>query len=421
MDQPDHLYAFKIKALWRQFWDEGFSFWMICGYLFFEYVRPQSIYGFIDILPWTFIFILLSAIGLLFDKRRKWVSDSANKWMIAFFVILVISSINAYWPKISFNHLEFFYTWLIIYFLIINIVTTKTRFYIFLLLFCLASFKLSFHGAHVWVSRGFGFAGWGITGPPGFFQNSGELSIQMLVFFPLGFYLFQALKDRVNKWEKFLLFLFFLTPAMTILGASSRGAQIAFVVQLVIMFYKQIFKIKVITFVAIVAFLGITFLPDEQKERFTTIGDDQTSQQRLLYWENGIEMIREHPLLGIGFWNFIPYYEAHYRDDMLYRHAELPHNIFIQIGTDAGLIGLFVYLVLMARFFKNKPKRTVNDPLYTATYKGLFIGFVGFAAAGQFVTVGYYPFMWIGLALLVSLQNSYLQNGRHNNPKTEEL
>ncbi|MGD8175217.1 O-antigen ligase family protein [Marinimicrobium sp. ARAG 43.8] len=405
MAGSDPLYAIKVKSLWQQFWKEGFSFWMICGYLFFEYVRPQSIYNSIDILPWTFLFIVLSFVGLAFDKNRKWVSDPVNKWMIIFLIVIVISSINAYWPAISFERLEFIYTWIIIYFLIINIVNTPSRFYIFFLLFCFASFKLSLHGAHVWVSRGFGFAGWGITGPPGFFQNSGELSIQMLVFFPLGFYLYQSLKDRVRVWEKIILILFFVTPVMTILGASSRGAQIALLVQIAVMFYRKIFKVKTLAFVAILIYLGMTFLPQEQKDRFTTIGDDQTSQQRLLYWENGIEMIKDHPYLGVGYWNFIPYYESNYRDDMLYRNAELPHNIFIQIGTDAGLIGLSIYLVLMARFFRNR--KSYSDPISNSIYKGLYVGFIGFVVAGQFVTVGYYPFMWIGLALLVSLQNSF--------------
>lgn len=401
-------YALKIKPLWQQFWQESFAFWAICGYLFVEYVRPQSIYPAIDIIPWGATMVMLSAIGLLFDKNRKWTSDPANKWMILFFIVILVSSHNAYWPEVSWPRLELFYTWLIIYFLVINIVNTPKRFYIFLLIFCLASFKLSLHGAQVWTMRGFGFADWGIMGPPGHFQNSGELSIQMLCFFPIGYYLYQALKNRVALWEKIILALFFITPVMTILGASSRGAQLALAVQCIAMFYRQIFRPKVLVGVALFAYLALTFLPEEQKERFTSMGDDRTSEQRLLYWEHGIQMIKDHPYLGVGFFNFVPYYESHHREDMLYPKAELPHNIFIQIGTDVGLTGLAIYLLLLGRFFKRSNKHIDDkDPIYIAASKGIAFGMVGFVIAGQFVTVGYYPFMWIGLAFFVALQNSF--------------
>lgn len=382
---------------------------MICGYLFFEYVRPHAIIPAIDILPWASVFLALSLVGLFFDKNKRWVSDPANKWMITFLIVLILASYNAFRPQIAFEKLEFFYTWLIIYFLIINIVNTKERFYIFFLLYCLASFKLSMHGAQVWTLRGFGFTSWGITGPPGFFQNSGELSIQMLCFFPIGYYLYKNLKDRVKLWEKIILILFFVTPAMTILGASSRGAQLALLVQILIMFYKNIFKVKNIVGISLTIYLIITFIPEEQKDRFRSMGDDRTSEQRLLYWENGIEMIADHPILGVGLFNFPAYYTAHYPEDMLYTVAQLPHNIFVQVGTDSGIVGLIIYLILIIRFFigSRVTDGSKDDPVYRSAKKGITIGMIGFLVAGQFVTVAYYPFMWISLAMFVSLNNVY--------------
>ena len=42
--------------------------------------------------------------------------------------------------------------------------------------------------------------------------------------------------------------------------------------------------------------------------------------------------------------------------------------------------------------------------------KGLDIGFIGFLIAGQFVSVVYYPFMWIYLALVVATKKIYLDS-----------
>ena len=199
---------------------------------------------------------------------------------------------------------------------------------------------------------------------------------------------------------------------MVILGASSRGAQLALLVQILVMNYKSIFKFKVLGALSIALFLIWTFLPEEQKDRFETMGDDQTSQQRLLYWENGIQMVQENPVLGVGYFNFSRYFEIYFSDDVLFRKAELPHNILIQVATDVGLTGLFVFCIILMVAFKKSKDFQVKG---CSCDQGLIgrcmnISLIGFVVAGQFVTVTYYPFLWIHLSLVVSLNNSNIKS-----------
>lgn len=407
----EDFYALKPGAIWKSFRKEHFSFWMICCYLFFEYVRPQSIFTAINIIPWSQLFILLAAAGWIFDNNKRWVRDATNFWMVLFLLVILLSSWQAYNPEVSFKYLEFFYTWLIIYFLIINIVTTEKRLFIFLFIFMLASYKLSVFGARSWTLRGFSFTSWGISGPPGFFQNSGELAIQMAIFFGISYSVSKALASKLGKFKKYALWSFPITAAMTVMGTSSRGGQIALVVQTLYLFRRKI-NFKTILALVLVGWLGYNILPDEQKQRFTEMGDDPSSQQRLLYWENGFEMMNDNPWLGVGYFNFIRYYERYYPDDLIVVAVELPHNIFIQVGTDTGYVGLFVYCMLILSHFRcTKVARKMeaargneNSWLYELGI-GLNIGFVGFLVAGQFVSVVYYPFMWINLALCVALKN----------------
>jgi O-antigen ligase len=122
-------------------------------------------------------------------------------------------------------------------------------------------------------------------------------------------------------------------------------------------------------------------------------------------------MIGEHPVLGIGFFNFIPYFENFYRVDMLYDTAQLPHNIFIQVGTDAGISGLLVFLMIIYRNFRSnaETRRLTKEHSTVAPFYRIAVGLDaalwGFLIAGQFVTVTYYPYLWINLALSVSLRN----------------
>lgn len=390
-------------------------FWAICFYLFFEYVRPQSIFRWLDFMPWAQLFIVVSATTLFLDKTRHRVRDSTNVWMVLFAAVIVISSLIAYDPAYAQKHYIDFFGWFVVYFLITNIVNNEKRFFIFLIIFLLCSFKLAQHGARTWAMRGFSFTNWGLMGPEGPFHNSGELASQMLIFTPLCYQFAVALKPWLSTVKYYLLMLGPLAGAMTVLGSSTRGGQIALVVQSYLVFLKGRMNLKTIAAVCALAWVGWTMLPDQQKARFTEAGQDETSQQRLLYWKNGVEMIKEHPVLGVGYFNFVPYYAEHYPHDILFGTAQLPHNIFIQVGTDVGLLGLALYLGLMYRAFRctrDVRKCAADNPqlhFYIPLTKGFDVAFVGFIIAGQFVTIGYYPFMWIHLAMVVALRNVVLR------------
>lgn len=417
----EDFYALRVGAIWKHFKSEHFSFWMICAYLFVEYVRPQSILPWLDFLPWAKLFILGALAGWLADRNKKWVSSPINKWMVLFFLCILLSSWQAYRPDISYKHLADFYTWLIIYFLIINIVNTERRFFVFLFIFLIASFKISLSLAISWAKRGFSFTSWGLMGPPGFFQNSGELAIQMAVFWPIALAVAAALKPYVERWKYLCLATMPLTAGMVILGASSRGGQLALIGQLLFKYFKKLFNVKIVLIITLVMVVGWWLLPQEQKDRFTQAGEDRTSQQRLLYWENGFDMMNNSPWVGVGYFNFPPYFERYYSEDMLYPHAELPHNIFIQVGSDLGYVGLLIYalIIINAYIVSKRSSNTLDSQcpqgFLSMCSKSLNISLLGFLIAGQFVSVVYYPFLWVHLALVACVSNiSVIQRPRLN-------
>ena len=405
----EDLFSLKLKNLWGYFKSESFAFWMICAYLFLEYVRPQSIIPALDILPWSQLSVLGAIVGAVFDKTVKWVGSAANKLLVLFLLTIIVSSISAYWPSISYKNLEHIYTWVIIYFLIISIINTRQRFFIFFLVFLVASFKISLSLAITWAKRGFSFTGWGLMGPPGFFQNSGELAIQMVVYWPVALAMTLFLKPYLSKWMYRLGLAMPVTAWAVILGSSSRGGQLALAAQFASKYARKIFRPKILIAIAASAWLFWTVLPAEQKLRFSEMGEDKTSQQRLLYWQNGWDMMLDNPIFGVGYFNFIPYYETYYRDDILFTNAELPHNILVQVGTDAGFIGLglyisiIIYAFLSMRSLSNEKISSVS--LESKLASGFNFSLLGFLVAGQFVTVAYYPFLWIHLAMIVCLKS----------------
>ncbi|MCG3169179.1 MAG: hypothetical protein CALGDGBN_00692 [Pseudomonadales bacterium] len=413
----EDFYALRVGPIWRYFKGEHFSFWMVCAYFFVEYVRPQSILPALDILPWAQTFLIFALVGWLVSGQKYWPSHVIN-WLIGTFLLtILVSTLSASHRDLALRKLPDAYTWFIIYLLVINIVNTRKRFFIVLFIFLVASFKISLSLSHTWAMRGFSFTSWGLKGPPGFFENSGELAIQMAVYGPIALAAAGALSPFAAKWKRYALYAMPITAAMVILGASSRGGQIALFVQALLSSSKKIYKIRNLILVTVISSAVWLALPQEQIDRFSAIGEDKTSQQRLLYWRHGLEMLNTHPVSGVGFFNFIPYYASHFPHDVIVEKIELPHNIFVQVGSELGYPGLVAYIAILVALWRTGSKisalgllvKTEDNGFSCRFGKAANVSLVGFVVAGQFVSVVYYPFLWIHAALVVAMHSVLLR------------
>lgn len=403
------IYALKIKALWNGMKQEHASFWFLCIYFMFEYVRPQSLYPAIDILPWPSLFMLLTLITAFTDKSVKWVGNPLNKLFIIFCLIVVLSSVFSYYPDVAWENRNIMLGWLIVYFLLVTIVNTEKRLVLFILAYLLFNLKMGQHGTLDWISRGFSFADYGLIGSPGWFRNSGEYAIQMLIFGSLAIALVVALKDRWGRYTRWFMIAAASTGYLAVVGSSSRGAQLA----LAVIFIWGALKLKggfrLMLGVSILAIALYNLLPEEQLNRFRESGEDVTSQQRLAYWDIGVELAKEHPLLGIGYKNWSPHVAKMYPDGVgPLQKVEVPHSIYIEPAAELGLTGLvwFILMVVIA-FIINARTRKVAQQVQSVFIRnitfGLDAGMVGFLVAGAFVTVIYYPFFWVQIGMIAML------------------
>ncbi|ALC16860.1 O-antigen ligase [Desulfuromonas soudanensis] len=409
-----NLYKLQHGAIWKAIKTDNFAFWMCCAYLFFEYIRPQAIWPLFDVYHyWARSFIMLAFIAWFFDPNRQFVWTKFTTGVFAYLVLVVISSRLAYWPEISSEYFMDFFNWVVVFFVLTQITTTRQRLYILLLIFMIASFKLSLYGARTFAMRGFAFADWGLAGPRGYFQNPGELAIQMLMFAPMSLFFIQGIKKHLKKWQVYTLYLMPITAVLTVIGTNTRGGQIALAAQVLALVMVSKHRFKMLIVICAIGFIGFQLLPEEQKTRFKSSGEDLTSVQRLLYWEHGWQMIKDHPFIGVGYFNFPAFYTNNHSEDIVLemlkeKGAEFPHNIFIQVGTDTGFSGLAVFVGLMLGSFLTmhklqKAAEKTGDNFVLNLTKGMNVALVGYIISGQFVTVAYYPFLWIHLVFVVSM------------------
>lgn len=407
----DGFLAVKIGDLWARLKREPAHFWLLCAYLFFEYVRPQSIYPVLDFLPWGKVLLILTVVTRLQAKEPRINSNPLTFINIAFFWSVLLCSLLAEYPSASFERFVAFINWLILYFLFIWTVTTRFRVFIIALLLLMTSFKMSQHAASVWVRRGMSFESWGISGGPGYFGNAADLGVQMLIFIPLALALIIACQSRWGTLKKGFFYLMPLTGVMTVVATGERGTTLGLAVMGISVVLVGSHKIRKLLLLAAVAFAVFQVMPAEFKARFETAGTDGTSQARLKYWQRGIEIYKEHPVLGIGFNNWIPYYTAHYPGESLRAdHQEVAHSTPITVLAEMGTIGFLCFYgmalcVLVTNIRTMRAVREDPERFWHHLAFALNIGLLGFLAASCFVTQHEFPFLFVQAALSAALYN----------------
>jgi len=417
MKSDGHLYSIKIKEIWAYLRSQDILFWLINFYLFLEYVRPQSLYPALNVMPYAQITLVVTLLIFFFKTSQGYVHNIQNVFLIIFLGVILLSSAFALSFDASFQKLPEFIAWMVIYFLIINIVNTEKRFFIYMLAFLLYSFKMSQFSFKNWASRGFSFSEWGTGGGPGWFQNSGEFGIQMCIFLPLATYFFIALYQYWPKWKRLVFILFPLTALTGTISSSSRGALVGAGAVILWMLFKGKHKMRGLVATLLTAALIVILLPPEQKMRFEAAGEDGTSIARLHRWEKGMEMVSRYPVLGVGFNNWPVADKALFGGT-----GELSHNIFIECMSELGYAGLTVFILMILFTFINNhrtrqiaSKSTIDNKFIFFMAHGLDAALIGFLVSGFFVTVLYYPYFWINLSMTVALNNiaNTLVNEQH--------
>jgi len=388
---------------------EKLSFWILLVYFIFEYLRPQSMYPAIDIIPWgKVIIIALSAVFFLEGNTFN-VKNVENRFLIIYFIIVILSSMGAIsstesWSKLS---VIIIYVWM--YFLIVNLVNTEKRLFLFTLFFLLLNFKLAFFVGRQWVGRGFEYDKFGAVAGQGWLENPGEFGLEMVIFFSISIYFFLSVYKDINSIKKFILLLFPLSALASIIASNSRGSILAGGTVLLMIWVRGRKKLTGIILLFIICVGFFLTAPEEVLDRFQNMGEqtDSTAMNRVERWGRGLEMAKINPILGVGYGNWEIADKTYFNGT-----GALSHNIFIDCASELGYLGLIIFLLMILYTFVNnaKTRKLAKADLNEGRFiynmaKGLDFALVGFLVGGFFVSVLYYPYFWVNMTMTVSLNN----------------
>lgn len=158
---------------------------------------------------------------------------------------------------------------------------------------------------------------------------------------------------------------------------------------------------------AVVATIAVAWsagLRQQAAPIFTLSGENTA---RLEIWRANLDIIHDHPLLGLGFGHYrgpaAPYYDRHPEADRR-SHA---HSNVLQVAAEAGLLGLAAFCLMFAVILRRgfEAIASTHSPGEWATVVGACTGMVTFLLAGltQYsfgdaeVAIG----MWLTTAVLM--------------------
>ncbi|MGE4385188.1 MAG: O-antigen ligase family protein, partial [Endomicrobiaceae bacterium] len=232
----------------------------------------------------------------------------------------------------------------------------------------------------------------------------------------------------LKKRKFYLLFLWVLILFSTIFSYS-KGAWLAFgagfitFAFLFVSFILNIERRKKIFLIALMSFFTISIVASGIVIQLKSRPD--SSSFRLFTWMSCWEMINTHPVIGTGIGTFYVTYPSYRRPQIFFieglhnTETDHPENEYLEIFYDEGMIGLGIFLLLLATFLTVGLKNLVyfkRTNIQKNTLAYLQLGFItsliaqifhnGVCVSLRFVSSGIMLWMLLGLIMAISVNYS---------------
>lgn len=250
-----------------------------------------------------------------------------------------------------------------------------------------------------------------------------DLAYFMVSFLPFGF-LFLSRGNAL--YRRILSIAMLVMSPIVILSTQSRGGFIAMCfVSIWLMASKSLTVKRGYKMIAIVLILIglIVVLPDMNLSHLSSITQLETDYNmfdetgRLAIWREGISLMISYPFTGVGvncFQEAIGRYRA---EQNLQETWQTSHNSLIQIGTETGIIGLCLYLIITIKAFNifNRARKFRFLDGLASIGEMAKIGFLGNFIGSMFLSQAY-SIYWIFYLALSSCIQGLIENSRQNSP-----
>lgn len=367
-------------------------------------------------------------VGLLFSvfflRSRRLNKTRIGYAMIAFGIasfITVFTAQNTQWAAAAFRvYIRVF----LLFFLVSNLISSRGWLRFYMLTVSLTGIFLVIASARSGINEYSGRMGGTYA-----LGNANYLGLLLATLLPLSIWGFRYEPDRKLR----VIHLFGIVSVMAgIFLTQSRGALVSVALVILIMAWVREINPKLFTAGVIVCILALPFASGKVFERFATVwevvekggknlsGDAQNVMNRINYIRAGIPMFAAHPIVGVGINNYGWMYPTYVPIDAPLRERRAPHNTYLQVVTETGLVGTIPFFLFIMwsfqtsyRLFRYARPRDRGDPkpnedLFLSSLSiYLFMSLAAFCLGAFFVAALTQDVLWVVTALIAGLPALY--------------
>lgn len=374
-------------------------------FIAFYYLRPVDFVPQLGVLRLPLFIASVTSTGLfvrLLLAREKLIEGWYVKWFLALWGVMLMSVPLSLWRANSLSGAQDFLKSVAMVWMIYMAVRSEkqitfvVRMLAWMALWLAVSTIYQYKTGNIVQSGELERAGAG-TGTLG---DPNDLAAYILMLFPLCYYLFF---NDPKKWLRLVYGVAMVTILVAVVLTGSRGG---FLGLIFLFFLLWLFsKRKILgAFIGLAAFSVLWFAaPAEYRERILSITNyqqDESATHRVEYRKAAVRMFKHNPLTGIGFKNF-----NDFARDFGAPASQTTHNMYYLVLGELGALGLLVFMVIWLKSLK-AARQLARAPnwLLHALGMGAFVGLLDLMVTGYFLSISYYPYQYILMALVAAAQ-----------------
>ncbi len=359
----------------------------------------------------------------IISREFKIAHTDLNYAIFGFFLVNLISLVNVINTDYVFVSVKGFIgkvtEYVLLYFIIVESVKTKKQFRNIIGVILFSCALIGIDGIFQWI---FGIDYMRLRHPIGSrisasFKNPNHFAGWLSTVLPITMSLF-LFGSKGRKWPRIAFGMLSALLFICLLLAGSRGAWLGFVGALLLMGVLKSKKLLLITLICIliVPFAAVGGFKGRLTSIFS-INEGPIDRVRVILWKETSVMIKDRPLLGHGVNTFMSNW-SNYGVGKTLGHPYYPHNCYLHMAAETGLIGLgmFIWIIIMLfkstiNFLKKIELKSEEDRFYQAVGLGL-LGGITACLIHSFVDNNLYvvllaTFFWVLLGLVNAEKRIY--------------
>jgi putative inorganic carbon (HCO3(-)) transporter len=380
----------------------------IIGYTWFAILRPDILAWVIGQYPLSLALAICTLIGasLYLPQALIWFQNPITRTMLLLLIPLGVSVVAAYDSQLAWRSFNLFLRAVLMALLIPMLIRTLTDLRRLMLVMTFAIGFLGFRFGFFGLLRGGARYD---SGYGGFLDDNNCVALALAMGIPLCWYCSRL----VSQWWLKLGYQIMMFGSFAgIVWTHSRGGALSAIAAIICLAIQSKRKLLVLALMCACSVPAIYMSYDSYVERIRTIqdpDDDASAQSRIQFAKAGIQIWKDHPIVGVGFgsYNF---------GRLLRQYVNRPgihvaHNTYVQVLADSGIFAflLFVGLLFGTQIWLAVSARRIAriKPELKAYPQALLGALVAFSVGSTFLSRVSFDFYYILLATAAAWHTVY--------------